>query len=294
MWIILAFASAFFAGITAILAKIGIKNVDSNLATAIRTLVVLLFAWLIVFATGAHNTPGAVDPRSLVFLVLSGLATGASWLCYFKALQLGEAGRVAAVDRFSVVLTMLLAFILLGEAIAWFGVAAIALIIIGTYLMAFPITSPNANGKASAHGGKWLLYALLAAAFASVQAILSKIGISGVDSNLGTAVRTIIVVIMAWGIVLARGGQRGVRSVSGRSWLFLILSGIATGASWLCFYGALQDGPASVVIPIDKLSIVVTVIFSIIILKERFSKKSAAGLALLVAGTLLLLIPIPI
>lgn len=292
MWILLAFASALFAGITSILAKIGIKNTDSNLATAIRTVVVLLFAWFIVFATGAHQTFRLVDSNSIIFLILSGLATGGSWLCYFKALQLGEVNKVAAVDRFSVVLTMLLAFLLLGEAITWGGIIAIVLITIGTYMMVFESAVQTDKAAPAFRNRKWLIFALLAAIFASLQAILGKVGISDVDPNLGTAIRTVVVAILAWGIVLFRGKQREIRSIDKRSWLFLVFSGIVTGASWLCFYGALHSGPASVVVPIDKLSILVTVIFSIVVLKERLSKKSVVGLALLVAGTLLLVVPL--
>ncbi|MDL2237610.1 EamA family transporter [Christensenellaceae bacterium OttesenSCG-928-K19] len=290
MWIVLAFASAFFAGITSILAKIGIKNTDSNLATAIRTLVVLAFAWIIVFATDAYEALGSIDSYSLVFLILSGLATGGSWLCYFKALQIGEVNKVTAIDRFSVVLTMLLALIFLGESITGLGALAIVLITVGTYLMVSKSVAKKNHDSKSADSKKWIIFAMLAAVFASLQAILGKVGISNINSNLGTAIRTVVVVIMAWCIVFLRGKQRDVKTIDKRSWLFLVLSGVATGASWLCFYGALHDGPASVVIPIDKLSILVTVVFSIIILKERFSKKSVLGLALLVVGTLLLLI----
>lgn len=292
MWLGLACGSAFFAGITAILAKIGIKNTDSTLATAIRTVVVLLFSWLLVFLTGAQTGIRAVSGITWLFLILSGIATGASWLCYFKALHLGDVNRVAPVDKSSTVLTIILAFLLLGEPITLFKGIGAAVIAAGTWLMAAPKSvggsrTTEAAKKKAGHG--WFLFAALSAIFASLTSILGKIGIEGVDSNLGTAVRTAVVLVMAWMMVLISGKQREIVRIDGKSWIFILLSGITTGLSWLCYYKALQEGPASVVVPIDKLSILVTVAFSRIFLKEKLTAQAAAGLALVTAGTLILL-----
>lgn len=282
MWIIYAFASAFFAGIMSILAKIGIKDVDSNLATALRTIIVAIFAWLMVFITGSQNTISAIEAKSLVFLILSGLATGASWLCYFKALQIGDVNKVVPVDKSSTVLTMLLSMLFLGEGITALKVCAMALIGAGTYMMIErKETAPGATGG---HG--WLLYAILSAVFASLTAILSKIGIEGIESNLGTVIRTAVVLIMAWLIVFGQRKQKEIKAIDKRSWLFIVLSGLATGLSWLCYYRALQEGPASVVVPIDKLSILITVAFGYFVLHEKLKKKPAIGLVLIVIGTL--------
>lgn len=294
MWLGLACGSALFAGITAILAKMGIKNTDSTLATAIRTAVVLLFSWLLVFLTGAAVGIDTVGVITWLFLILSGIATGASWLCYFKALHLGDVNQVAPVDKSSTVLTILLAFLLLGEPITLFKGIGAAVIATGTWLMAAPISAggsraPVAAKEKAGHG--WFLFAALSAIFASLTSILGKIGIEGVDSNLGTAVRTAVVLVMAWMMVLISGKQREIRKIDGKSWIFILLSGITTGLSWLCYYKALQEGPASVVVPIDKLSILVTVAFSRIFLKEKLTAASAAGLALITAGTLVLLLP---
>lgn len=294
MWLGLACGSALFAGITAILAKMGIKNTDSTLATAIRTAVVLLFSWLLVFLTGAAAGIDTVGVITWLFLILSGIATGASWLCYFKALHLGDVNQVAPVDKSSTVLTILLAFLLLGEPITLFKGIGAAVIAAGTWLMAAPISAggsraPVAAKEKAGHG--WFLFAALSAIFASLTSILGKIGIEGVDSNLGTAVRTAVVLVMAWMMVLISGKQREIRKIDGKSWIFILLSGITTGLSWLCYYKALQEGPASVVVPIDKLSILVTVAFSRIFLKEKLTAASVAGLALITAGTLVLLLP---
>ena len=286
MWIIYALASALFAGIMSILAKIGIKNTDSNLATALRTIVVVIFAWLMVFVVGSQYTIRDIDTRSLVFLILSGFATGASWLCYFKALQIGDVNKVVPVDKSSTVLTMLLSFIILGEEITWIKGIAMILIGAGTYLM----IERKENTSGAAKGYKWLFYAILSAVFASLTAVLGKVGIEGVDSNLGTAIRTIVVLVMAWLIVFMQGKQKQIRSIDKCSWVFIGLSGFATGLSWLCYYRALQEGPASVVVPIDKLSILVTVAFGYFFLKEKLNRKPAVGLALIVVGTLSLLI----
>lgn len=286
MWLLFAFGSAFFAGLTAVLAKIGISDTDSHLATAIRTFVVLIFAWGIVFLTGAHTGIAGLESRTLAFLILSGLATGASWLCYFRALQIGHVNQVTPVDKSSTILTMILAFLVLGEPISPAKIGCMVLIFAGTLLMIAP---RPAEKTASPGGQRWLIYALLSAFFAALTSILGKIGISNIDSNLGTAIRTIVVLAMAWMMVFVAGKQTQLAHIRPKSWIFLCISGVATGASWLCYYRALQDGPASVVLPIDKLSILVTLAFSRLVLKEKLSSKALGGLVLLTAGTLLLL-----
>lgn len=287
MWVLFAFGSALFAGLTSILAKCGIKETDSNVATAIRTGVVLVFSWIMVFIVGSASTISEIDGKSLLFLILSGLATGASWLCYFRALQLGSINRVVPIDKSSTILTILLAVIFLQEALTWLKAVCIVLIGLGTYLMI-----QKKEEAATKHEKGWLLYAIGSAVFASLTAILGKVGIRGVESNLGTAIRTIVVLIMAWVVVFASKKQSTVKLVPKKELVFICLSGLATGASWLCYYKALQDGLASVVVPIDKLSILVTVAFSRIVFKETLSKKAAIGLALIVAGTLAMLIPV--
>ena len=285
MWIAFAFGSAFFAGVTAVLAKIGIRNTDSTVATAIRTVIILLFSWIIAGITGAVNDIGSITGKTLLFLILSGAATGGSWLCYFKALQIGNVNKVTPVDKSSTVLTMLLAFIILGEKLNAVKIICMILIAAGTYLM---ITKKKQDKEITGSG--WLLYAILSAVFASLTSILGKIGISGINSNLGTAIRTIIVLIMAWFMVFITGKQNELKNISRQNFLFICLSGLTTGLSWLCYYKALQDGQASVVVPIDKLSTLVTIVFSYFILKEKLTKKSFAGLILMTAGTLLLVI----
>ena len=287
MWLLFAVGSAFFAGVTAILAKCGIQRTDSTVATAIRTIVVLIFAWIMVFVVGSQDQLRDIGQMTLLFLILSGLATGASWLCYFKALQLGDVNKVVPIDKSSTVLTILLAFLLLGEPIGLFQGIGVVLIGAGTFLMIEK--KPDASSGA-VQGKGWMLYAFGSAIFASLTAILGKIGIQGVESNLGTAVRTGVVLVMAWAMVLVTGRAKEVRQVPGRELAFICLSGIATGASWLCYYHALQDGPASVVAPIDKLSILVTVAFSYLVFRERLTRRSGLGLVLIVAGTLAMLI----
>lgn len=284
MWIMFAFGSALFAGLTAILAKCGIRNTDSNVATALRTIVVLAFSWLMVFVTGAQSGMGSISMKTMVFLVLSGVATGASWLCYFKALQLGNVNKVTPIDKSSTVLTMFLAFVLLGEELTWMKAVAMVGIGIGTYMM---IQKKQTEEKKE--DKKWLLFAIGSAVFASLTSILGKIGISDINSNLGTAIRTIVVLVMAWIVVFVTGKQHTIKDIDKKSWIFLVLSGFATGGSWLCYYRALQTGPASVVVPIDKLSILVTIAFSYIVFREKLTAKAGIGLALIVAGTLLLL-----
>ena len=285
MWLLFAIGSAFFAGVTAVLAKCGIRKTDSTVATAIRTIVVLIFAWMMVFVAGSQDQIQAIDRTTLLFLILSGLATGASWLCYFKALQLGDVNKVAPIDKSSTVLTILLAFIFLGEPVSIPQALGVVGIGVGTLLMI--AKKEVEDGKP--HSKAWLVYAFLSAVFASLTSIFGKIGVENVESNLGTAIRTIVVLVMAWVMVFVTGEQKSIRSIGKKSWVFLFLSGITTGLSWLCYYRALQDGPASVVVPIDKLSILVTVAFSRLVFRERLTSRSAAGLALIVAGTLAML-----
>ena len=286
MWIVFAFGSALFAGLTSILAKCGIKKTDSIVATAIRTIVVLLFSWLMVFIVGSEGEIGSITPHTLIFLVLSGLATGASWLCYFKALQLGDINKVVPIDKSSTVLTILLAAILLGEGITLYSGIGIALIAVGTFLM---IEKKDVKSDIPKNK-RWIIYALGSAVFASLTAILGKIGISDVESNLGTAIRTGVVLVMSWIMVFVTGKQNKIKVISKKELGFICLSGLATGGSWLCYYKALHDGPASVVVPIDKLSILVTILFSYIVFREKLSKKTAFGLVLTVGGTLLMLV----
>lgn len=292
MWMFYAIGSAFFAGITAILAKCGIKKTDSDVATAIRTIVVLLFSWLMVLITGTWTGIGRISGKTLLFLILSGLATGASWMCYFHALQRGDINKVVPIDKSSTVLTILLALIFLHEGITWEKAVSVILIGAGTLLM---ISIPMPKGikevkSEKEQGSGWLVYAILSAVFASLTAILGKIGIEGIDSNLGTAIRTTVVLIMAWLMVFVSGKQREVKKTEKKELGFIILSGIATGASWMCYYHALQNGPASVVVPIDKLSILVTIAFSWIVFREKLTKKSALGVVCITVGTVLLAI----
>ena len=287
MWLLFAVGSAFFAGVTAILAKCGIQKTDSTVATAVRTIVVLIFAWIMVFMVGSLDLIQNIDWTALLFLILSGLATGASWLCYFRALQIGDINKVVPIDKSSTVLTILLAFLLLGEPIGLFQGIGVVLIGAGTLLM---IEKKQQEASSAAAGKSWMLYAFGSAIFASLTSILGKVGIQGVESNLGTAIRTGVVLVMAWAMVLVTGKTREVRQIPRRELAFICLSGIATGASWLCYYQALQDGPASVVAPIDKLSILVTVAFSYLVFHERLTRRSGLGLALIVAGTLAMLI----
>ena len=285
MWVAFAFGSALFAGVTSILAKIGIKNTDSTAATAVRTIIILFFSWLMVFVTGQAGGISDISGKTLTFLILSGLATGGSWMCYFKALRIGDVNKVTPVDKSSTVLTMLLAFIILGEKIDLLKAVCIILIGAGTYLM---IVKKETDKEVK--GRVWLFYAVLSAVFASLTSILGKIGISGVASNLGTAIRTVVVLIMAWVMVFVTKKQDELKKIDRKSMAFICLSGLTTGLSWLCYYKALQDGQASVVVPIDKLSILVTVAFSYIVLKEKLTRKALLGLVLITAGTLMLVI----
>ena len=286
MWLAFAAGSAFFAGVTSILAKCGIRRTDSNLATAIRTIVVLAFAWVMVFVAGSQGQITQISGRSLLFLVLSGLATGASWLCYFKALQIGDVNKVVSVDKSSSVLTILLALLLLHEEISVCKGIGIIGIGFGTWLMIQPRDGEPLERKS---GKGWFVYAALSALSASLTAILGKIGIEAVESNLGTAIRTGVVLVMAWVVVFVTRKPDQPLTVPRGELGLICLSGLATGASWLCYYRALQLGPASLVAPVDKLSILVTILFSRIVLHERLTRRAFLGLVLLTAGTLLLL-----
>lgn len=288
MWILFAFGSAVFAGLTSILAKCGIRKTDSDAATAIRTIVVLIFSWIMVMITGSIGTIGSLSSKTWMFLILSGIATGASWLCYFKALQLGDVNKVVPIDKSSTILTIILAFIFLGESITLVKGIAVVLIGIGTFMMIQKKETAHESEKLK--GRSWLIYALLSTVFASLTAILGKIGIEGVESNLGTAIRTCVVLVMAWVVVFVKGKQHTIREIPKNEFGFICLSGLATGGSWLCYYRALHDGMASVVVPIDKLSILVSIAFSYIVFRERLTKKAVVGLCLIVAGTLIMLL----
>ncbi len=286
MWILMAVLSAFFAGVTAILAKCGIKHTDSDVATALRTFVVLFFSWIMVYITGSFDTVTNIGIKSLLFLILSGLATGASWLCYFKALSVGDVNKVAPIDKSSTVLTVLLAIVLFKETEhLLFKLIGAAILATGIYLMIEKkVTRQKENGS------QWIIYASLSAVFASLTSILAKIGISEIESNLATAIRTGVVLVMAWFFVAAKGKCSKMLTVNRKELSFILLSGMTTGASWLCYYYAIQNGVVSVVVPIDKLSIVVTVAFSYFVFKEKLTLKSLSGLCLIVGGTLIMLL----
>lgn len=287
MWLVAAVFSAFFGGITAILAKCGIKDTDSDVATALRTIVVLIFSWIMVFVANSAHTITSIAPKSLLFLVLSGIATGASWICYFKALSLGDINKVVPIDKSSTVLSVLLAILIFHETVH------LAVKLVGTAILAagiFLMIQKKPNAGEQKVNRRWMIYAVLSAVFASLTSIFAKIGITNVESNLGTALRTGVVLIMAWIIVFAKGKQGLVKTINKRELVFISLSGLATGASWLFYYYAIQNGIVSVVVPIDKLSIVVTVIFSYVVFKEKLSLKSFIGLCLMVVGTLVMAI----
>ena len=285
MWVLFAFLSAIFAGMTSILAKCGIKKTDSNVATFIRTLVVLPLSLLMALIVNPNFSFGAVSSKTLVFLVLSGLSTGASWLCYFRALSKGDINKVVPIDKSSTVLTIILAVVFLGERVTVYKTLGVVFIAIGTLLM---IEKKDTEKKSEGEG--WLIYALLSAFFASLTTILGKIGIEGVESNLGTAIRTAVVIVMSFIMVAFTGKTGEIKRIDKKELGFILLSGLSTGASWLCYYKALQDGEAGIVVPIDKLSILVTIAFSYIVFKERLSKKAMLGLVMIVFGTLVLLV----
>lgn len=292
MWLLYAFLSALFAGLTSILAKCGIKKTDSGVATAIRTIVVLIFSWIMVFIVGAQGEIGSITMKTWIFLILSGLATGVSWLCYFRALQIGDVNKVVPIDKSSTILSILLAVILFRESISIQKMIFVIMIAVGTFLM---ITKKKAaiqkNPERKAKWqGSWLVYAVLSAVFASLTSILGKIGVEGIHSNLGTAIRTVVVLIMAWVVVFVTGKQATVKNIEKKEMGFICLSGLATGASWLCYYKALKDGVASVVISVDKLSMLIAIAFSYLVFKEKLTGKALAGLALITAGTLLMVV----
>ena len=281
-WLLMAVLSAVFAGLTSVLAKCGIKKTDSDVATALRTIVVLVFSWVMVFIVGSYPTITAIGGKSLLFLVLSGFATGASWICYFKALSMGDINKVVPIDKSSTILTVLLAIICFGET------GNLAVKLIGTALLAVGIFLMIEKKQSEAHGENksWMIYAVLSAVFAALTSILAKVGISGVESNLGTAIRTAVVLIMAWVVVLAKGKQTQLKTLDKKELVFIVLSGFATGASWLCYYYAIQNGIVSVVVPIDKMSVLIAVGFSFFVFKEKLSVKAVIGLGLMLAGTL--------
>ena len=284
MWILMAVLSAFFAGVTSILAKCGIRHTDSDLATALRTIVVLIFSWIMVFVVGSFESIYNISSQSLLFLVLSGFATGASWICYFKALSVGDVNKVVPMDKSSTILTVLLAMICFGETSNFlFKIISTTILGIGIFLMVEKKQGENVSTQRT-----WLLYALFSAIFAALTSILAKVGITGVESNLGTAIRTIVVLVMAWGIVFFRKKHKGLSQIKNNELVFILVSGLATGASWLCFYYAIQNGEVSIVVPIDKLSILVSIAFSFFVFKEKLSKKALTGLFLMVVGTLLM------
>ena len=288
MWVFYAIGSSFFAGITAILAKCGIRKTDSDVATSLRTVVVLAFSWLMVLITGTGAGITQISGKTLLFLVLSGVATGASWLCYFHALQKGDINKVVPIDKSSTILTIVLALIFLHEGLSFGKGVSVVLIGVGTMLM---ITKKEDKPEEKKENSKeWMIYALLSAVFASLTAILGKVGIEGVDSNLGTAIRTTIVLLMAWMMVFVTGKYHQMKKIEKKEMGFIVMSGLATGVSWMCYYRALQEGPASVIVPIDKLSILITIAFSWIVFHEKLTKKAAIGLGGIVAGTFLLAI----
>lgn len=286
MWLTAAVFSAVFAALTAILAKCGIRKTDSDVATAIRTAIVLVFSWIMVLISGSAGSISQISAKSLIFLTLSGIATGASWICYFKALSLGDVNKVVPIDKSSTVLTVLLAIICFGEtehlAVKLIGTALLG---VGTLLMVEKKQTEN-----SASGKGYLLYAVGSAVFAAATSILAKVGISGVESNLATAIRTAVVLVMAWLIVIIKGKLPQLKTLDKKELGFIALSGLATGGSWLCYYYAIQNGVVSVVVPIDKMSLLPTVIFSYFVFKEKLSKKAALGLALMLAGTVVMAI----
>ena len=284
MWLIMAVLSAFFAGVTSILAKCGIRKTDSDVATAWRTVVVLLFAWIMVFIVGSAETIFTITPKSLFFLILSGMATGGSWICYFKALSIGDVNKVVPIDKSSTILSILFAIILFKEtqnlAIKLVGTVVLAA---GIYLMV-----EKKQDYKKENDRKWKFYAVLSALFAALTSILAKIGIDGIESNLGTAIRTGVVFVMAWIIVIAKRKQMQIRQIDKKELVYISLSGVATGGSWLCYYYAIQNGIVSIVVPVDKLSIVISVVFSYIVFREKLSKKAFVGLLLMVFGTLIM------
>lgn len=284
MWLVMAVLSAFFAGITSILAKCGIKKTDSDVATAIRTIIVLLFSWVMVFIVGSYGQVTEIEAKSLLFLILSGFATGASWICYFKALSMGDVNKVVPIDKSSTILSVLLAIICFDEKEHLpVKLCSTFVLAVGIFLMVEKkqIEEKEVNGK-------WMLYAVLSAVFAALTSILAKVGITEVESNLGTALRTGVVLLMAWAIVFLKDKQKQLEGTDRKELLYISLSGLATGASWICYYYAIQNGIVSVVVPIDKMSILVTVLFSFLVFHEKLSRKALVGLCLMSAATVVM------
>ena len=286
MWMVMAVLSAVFAAATSILAKCGIRHTDSDVATAIRTGYVLIFAWLMVLIKGSYTSIGAIDGKSLLFIVLSGLATGASWICFYKGLSLGDVNKVVAIDKSSTIITILLAIVLFNETNhLQIKLISTFLISVGIFLMI-----EKKSNERTVESNKWLIYGFLSAIFASLTSILAKIGIANVDSTLATAIRTVVVLLMAWLVVFLKNKSNLVKNIDRKEMLFLVLSAIATLMSWLCYYYAISNGIVSIVVPIDKLSIVGVVVFSYIFFREKLSKKELFGLISLIIGTLLMTI----
>lgn len=282
MWIINAFLSAIFAGMTSILSKMGLEDISSHYVTALRTSVVLVFTWVMYYVTGSSMQ--GINSYNFMFIVLSGFATGASWLCYYRALSLADVSQVVPIDKLSTFLTMIFAFVIFHEEVTWVKVVCIFMMFIGTYLM------QKRPQKELNHDKRWLIYAFLSAIFASLTAILAKIGIENVDSQTVTALRTIVVVIMAWIVVFVTKSYSPIALLNKKQLKAIFFSALATGLSWLCYFAALKEGPASIVVPIDKLSIVISILFAYFVLNEKQSIKTILGLICIVISTLLLLI----
>lgn len=287
MSIVLAILAAVFAALTSILAKIGIKNVDSNLATAIRTIVVVIMALIVVLITGQFHAVFDVEGQALIFIVLSGITTGLSWLFFFKALQIGDVSKVVSIDKSSIVMTIILSFIILQEPTTPLVIAGGVIIAIGTFLL----IGKNNSGKKEKFSQSYIFLAILGAVFAALTSILAKIGINNeVDSNVATFIRTIVIIIFAWAIVFFQGTVKQMKDITKKSYLFLGLSGMATGFSWLCYFAAIAIGKVSVVAPIDKFSVVITIILSFFILKEKPTRNTMFGAIVITVGTVLLIV----
>lgn len=294
LWLILALIAALATSLTTVFAKIGIKDVPSDFATFFRTGIVLVCAAGLCFITGSWNQVPNLTPSNWIFLVLSGLCTGCSWLCYYRALQLSSVNRVAPIDKSSFLLTSILFLIFFFNDVTKGGdplvigmlFASMALMLGGTLLMAWP---KKEEGRVSK---KWIFYAVGSAVFASLVSLFVKIGLQGMSSDLGTFLRTVVVLIFSGAIALARKQTKGLKAVSPKSWVFLTLSGLATGVAWLGEYYALNmEGVNPVAVnAIGKLSILLTMLFSVTVLKERFSWKSLLGLGLLTGGIILIVV----
>ncbi|MCV9888630.1 EamA family transporter [Metabacillus halosaccharovorans] len=285
MSVTLALLAAFFASITGILAKIGMENVNSNLATATRTIIVLIMAFIIVLITDQLHSIIMISTKALLFILLSGVATGISWLFFFRALAMGDASKVIPIDKSSVVLTIILSIVVLGEQAVPHIMVGGALIAVGTFVL----IGKNEEKKRFTGSQIYIVYAILGAVFAALTAILAKIGIEDVDSNVATFLRTIVILLFSWAIVFFKGNHKEIKAISSKGYLFLILSGVATGLSWLCYFAALAIGKVSVVAPIDKASVVITMILSFVILKEKVTKSKVIGGVIITIGTVFLI-----